>query len=191
MILFFHLSTYCDMMWLALLILFNYLLYYYLFIFYLYFIYISFIFHLYFIHIFIYLYIYIFIYLYIYIFIYLYIYHPLCAYTISRFGFTVPHALMDHIESCLRNHVLPAPDAEHFTETEGVYREVSCDRLFNVDFLTGIPPNTVLSSTHIFIRSHKWYHGRSDTSTKASGTPFTKFCWTWSEWKKGEACLVS
>ena len=78
-----HLLWY-DMMWLALLILFNYLLYYIylyfiyiLFIFYLYFIYISFIFHLYFIYISFIFYSY-----FIHIFIYLYIYHPLCAYTI-------------------------------------------------------------------------------------------------------------
>ena len=67
--------------------------------------------------IFIYLYIYIFIYLCIYVFIYLFIYlylsHLLRAYTISRFEYKVPHALMDHIESYLRNHDLPAPDAEH------------------------------------------------------------------------------
>ena len=50
---------------------------------------------------------------------------------------------MDHIESCLRGHVLPAPDAEHFTETEGVYREVSCDSLYNVDFLKGISHPTL------------------------------------------------
>ena len=44
---------------------------------------------------------------------------------------------MEHIESCLRNHDLPAPDAEHFTQVEGGYREVSYDRLHNVEFLTG------------------------------------------------------
>ena len=69
------------------------------------------------IYIFIYLYIYIFMYLCIYVFIYLFIYlylsHLLRAYTISRFEYKVPHALMDHIESYLRNHDLPAPDAEH------------------------------------------------------------------------------
>ena len=50
--------------------------------------------------------------LYIYIFIYLYSSHLLCAYTISRFGSKVLHTLKDHIESYLRNHDLPAPDAE-------------------------------------------------------------------------------
>ena len=79
--------------------------------------------------------IYIFIYLYIYIFMYLS--HPLYAYTISRFGSKVPHALVDHTESYLRNHDPLAPNAEHFTENEGGYREVSYDSLYNVDFLTG------------------------------------------------------
>ena len=158
-----HLLWY-DVMWVALLILFNYLLWLFIYLF----IYILFIF-------------------------YLYFYLTLSVlYTTSRFGSTVPHALMDHIESYLRNHDIPAPDAEHFTQVESGCRQVSCDRLFNVDFLTGIiHTNTVLSSTHIFIRSHKWYHGRPDTTTKASCTPFTKFCWTWSEWKNSETCLVS
>ena len=131
----------CDVMWLALLILFNYLLYY-LFIFYLYFIYILFIFYLYFIYILFifylyYIYIIFILYLYYIYIVFIYLSHPLCAYTTSRLGSKVPHALMDHIESCLRNHDLPAPDAGHFTETEGGYSEVSCDPLFTVDFLTG------------------------------------------------------
>ena len=52
---------------------------------------------------------------------------------------------MDHTESYLRNHDLPAPDAEHFKETKGGYREVSCDSLYNVDFLKGISHPILLS----------------------------------------------
>ena len=44
---------------------------------------------------------------------------------------------MDHIESCLRGHDLPAPDAEHFTENEDGHIGVSYDSLYNGDFLTG------------------------------------------------------
>ena len=31
---------------------------------------------------------------------------------------------MDHTESYLRNHDIPAPDAEHFKETEGMSQVV-------------------------------------------------------------------
>ena len=44
---------------------------------------------------------------------------------------------MDHIESCLRDHDLPAPDAEHLTENERGYIGMSYDSLYNDDFLTG------------------------------------------------------
>ena len=83
------------------------------------------------------MYLYICYHIYIYIYILIYLSHPLCAYTISRFEAKVPHALQDHTELNLRNHDLPAPDAEHFTENEGGYMKVPYDSIYNVDFLTG------------------------------------------------------
>ena len=79
----------------------------------------------------------------------------LCAYTISRFGSNVPHALMDHIESMYlkkKNHDLPATDT-------GISHPI----LF-------IPQLTSISEVI------KWYRRRFDTTTEASCTPFTKFC---------------
>ena len=46
------------------------------------------------------------------------------------------------------------PNSEHFTETEGGYIEVSCDSLYNVDFLTGISyPHCSFLNSHLYQKS--------------------------------------
>ena len=65
---------------------------------------------------------------------------------------------------------------------------VDTERCLGIVFTTStslkvFPPNTVLFSTHSNIRSHKWYHRRSDTTTNRAAHHSPRFFFV--------PCLVS
>ena len=71
----------------------------------------------------------------------------LCAYTISRFGTNVPHALMDHIESMY----------------------LKKKKIMTFLLLIQVSPTQYCSflNSHLYQKSFKWYRRRFDTATKS------------------------